>query len=186
MKKNPITIGFDDAQFKLKSGSNTTQLIGVICQGIRMVNVVKTEILIDGNNATAKLIELVKKNKKYVQIIITHSITFGGFNIINLKQIYEELNKPIIAINDRKVDLNGVKEALRKKFSSEYREKIQYIINAGNLYHSEIKTAGGVSKVYFHSKGVDVSYIESLLPKICIDSKFPECIRLAHLIGTLF
>lgn len=186
MKDNPITIGFDDATFKLKTKSKTTQLIGVVCQGIRMVNVVSTEIVIDGDNATEKLIELVKQNEKHVQFILTHTITFGGFNLINLNKIYNELGKPIIAVNDRKVDLDSVIKAIKNKFPHHYTQKIQNIIDAGNLYHTEIETAGGLSKIYFHSKGIKINNVNSLLQRICIDSKLPECIRLAHLIGRLF
>ena len=111
MKDNPITIGIDDSTFDLKSGFKTTQLIGVICQGIRMVNVLRTEINIDGNNATEKIIELVRQNEKHIQYIFTHTITFGGFNIINLEQIYNDVNKPIIAFNDKKVN----QKTIRKK-----------------------------------------------------------------------
>ncbi|MFX1304714.1 MAG: DUF99 family protein [Promethearchaeota archaeon] len=186
MKDNPITIGFDDATFELKAKSKTTQLIGVICQGIRMVHVISTEIEIDGNNATEKLIELVKQNEKHVQFILTHTITFGGFNLINLKKIYNETRKPIIAVNDRRVDLDSVRKAIIHKFPNTYREKIQNIIDAGNLYQTQIETAGGASIIYFHSKGIEINKVETLLQKICIDSKLPECIRIAHLIGKIY
>ena len=108
MKEHPITIGIDDATFELKSNSKKTQLIGVVCQGTRMVSVKKTEIEIDGTDATEKLIDLVRQNKEHVQFILTHTITFGGFNLINLSRIYAELEKPIIAINEREVDIEAV------------------------------------------------------------------------------
>lgn len=186
MKDNPIIIGIDDSTFDLKSGLKTTQLIGVVCQGIRMINVIRTEINIDGNNATEKIIELVRQNEKHIQYVLTHTITFGGFNIINLKQIYNELNKPIIAFNDQKVNLDSVVNALIKKFPEDYKEKIQYIINAGNLHQTRIQTAGGISNIYFHLKGIGISEVEFLIQKSSIDSKLPECLRLAHLIGRLF
>ncbi|MFX0105393.1 MAG: DUF99 family protein [Candidatus Hodarchaeota archaeon] len=186
MKDNPIIIGFDDATFSLKAKSKRTQLIGVICQGIRMVNVVRTEIIIDGDNATDNLIELVKQHEKYVQFIITHTITFGGFNLVNLNKIYRDLGKPVIAVNDREVDLDSVIKTIMNKFPNNYKEKIQNIIDAGNLYQTEIETAGGLSNIYFHSKGIEINRVDSLLQKICIDSKLPECLRLAHLIGRLF
>ncbi|MFX1310047.1 MAG: DUF99 family protein [Promethearchaeota archaeon] len=185
MKDNPIIIGFDDATFELKTNVKTTQLIGVVCQGIRMVNVTCTEIQIDGDNATEKLIELVTQNEKHVQIILTHTITFGGFNLINLNTIYNELNKPIIAVNDRKVNIDSVIKAIKYKFPNTYRQKIKNIIDAGNLYHTKIETAGGLSEIFFHSKGIEISKVDLLLQKICIDSKLPECIRLAHLIGRI-
>ena len=186
MKANPIVIGFDDATFGLKTKSKTTQLIGVVCQGIRLVNVLRTEIQIDGNNATGKLIELVKQNEKHVQFILTHSITFGGFNLINLNTIYNELKKPIIAVNDRKVDIDSVIKAIKNNFPNTYKQKVLNIIEAGNLYYTQIETAGGLSDIYYHLKGIEIKKVDSLLEKICVDSKLPECIRIAHLIGRIF
>ena len=186
MKDNPIIIGIDDSTFSLKSRVKTTQLIGVVCQGIRMVNVSKTEINIDGNNATEKIIELVLKNENLVQYIFTHTITFGGFNIIDLEQIYQKVKKPIIAFNDRSVNLDSVVKALMKKYPESYKEKIEYILNAGNLYQTKIQTAGGISTVYFHLKGMKIPEVNFLIKNSSIDSKLPECLRLAHLIGKMF
>lgn len=186
MKDNPLTIGIDDSTFNLKSGIKTTQLIGVICQGTRMVSVVKAKINIDGNNATQKIIDLVQEQEKLVQYIFTHTITFGGFNIIDLEQIYQKVKKPIIAFNNRSVNLDSVVKALVKKFPESYKEKIEYILNAGNLYQSNIQTAGGLSTIYFHLKGIEISEANSLIKNCSIDSKLPECLRLAHLIGKLF
>jgi endonuclease V-like protein UPF0215 family len=186
MKDNPIVIGFDDATFELKTNVKTTHLIGVVCQGIRIVDVIRTEIRIDGDNSTEKLIELVKQNEKHIQFIFTHTITFGGFNLINLSTIYNEIRKPVIAVNDRKVDIDSVIKAITSKFPNTYKQKIQNIFDAGNLYQTQIETAGGLSKIYFHSKGIEINKVDSLLQKICIDSKLPECIRIAHLIGRIF
>ena len=187
MKENPIIIAFDDAKFELKSAVKTTQLIGVVCQGTRMIKVVKNEIQIDGNDASEKLIELVKQNEKHVQYLLLDTITFGGFNIVDLEKIYTETKKPIIAVTEREVDLDSVKRALYNKFpKSVYYKKLQYIIRAGNLYETEIDTAGGLSRIYFHSKGIDPDEVELLLQKVCVDSKLPEPVRLAHIIGKLF
>jgi endonuclease V-like protein UPF0215 family len=60
------------------------------------------------------------------------------------------------------------------------------IVDAGNLYETEIRTAGGSSKIYFHFKGININEVEDLLEKVCIDSKLPESVRLAHIIGKLF
>ncbi|NVM16195.1 MAG: DUF99 family protein [Candidatus Lokiarchaeota archaeon] len=183
MKDFPITIGFDDAKFTFNSNSKTTDLIGIICQGTRMVGMVKKEILIDGDDATEVLIELTKQNEKHVQYILTDTITFGGFNIIDLEKVYDITKKPIIAVTERMVDLGAVRKAVVKKFPNKYEFKLQNIVNAGDLYETSIKTAGGYSKVYFHSKGIQFSEVDSLLHKVCIDSKVPEPVRLAHIIG---
>ena len=63
---------------------------------------------------------------------------------------------------------------------------MRYIFNAGNLYQTRVPTAGGDSEIYFHCEGITVKEIELLLEKICIDSKLPEPIRMAHIIGKIF
>ena len=183
MKDFPIVIGFDDAKFDFNSNTKTTDLIGVICQGTRMVGMVKKEINIDGDNASEVLIALIQQNEKHVQYIVTDTITFGGFNIIDLEKVASVINKPIIAVSERMVDLEAVRKAIVKKFPKKYKRKLQNIVNAGELYETFIQTAGGRSKVYFHSKGIQFSEVETLLHKICIDSKIPEPVRLAHIIG---
>jgi endonuclease V-like protein UPF0215 family len=183
MKDFPITIGFDDAKFNFNSNSKTTDLIGIVCQGTRMVGMVKKEIFIDGDDATEVLIALTKQNEKHVQYILTDTITFGGFNIIDLDKIYDSTKKPIIAVTERMVDLESVRMAVVKRFPDKYGKKLQNIVNAGDLYETLINTAGGYSKVFYHSKGIQISEVESLLHKVCIDSKIPEPVRLAHIIG---
>ncbi|MFX1575177.1 MAG: DUF99 family protein [Promethearchaeota archaeon] len=186
MKNNPITIGFDDATFELHSKNNYTQLIGVICQGIRVVRVMREKIMIDGDDATKKLIKMVIQNIKHLQYVITHTITFGGFNLINLNEIYNEIQIPIIAITEKDVDFDSVKIALQNKFPDTYTHKLNNIVDAGNLYETEVETAGGISKLFFHCKGIKIEEVGSLLEKISIDSKLPESVRIAHLIGKIF
>ena len=183
MKDFPITIGIDDANFKFTSESNKTDLIGIVCQGTRMVSMVKKEIIIDGDNATEVLIDLIRQNEKHVQFVLTDTITFGGFNIIDLDEIHKATDKPIIAVTEKEVDLDAVKKAILKKFPQNSIAKLRKIVKAGNLYETVIKTAGGLSKVFFHSKGISFTDVNSLLQKVCIDSKIPEPVRLAHIIG---
>ena len=183
MKEFPITLGVDDAKFTFNSKSDTTDLIGVVCQGTRMVGMVKKEITIDGDDATEVLIDLIRQNEKHVQFILTDTITFGGFNIIDLEEIYNATNKPIIAVTEKEVDLDAVKKAIVKTFPQNNIAKLRKIVNAGNLYEAVIETAGGFSKVFFHSKGISYKDVNSLFQKVCIDSKIPEPVRLAHIIG---
>ncbi len=186
MKEFPITIGIDDAKFELKSDLRTTYLIGVVCQGTRVVRVVKTSIYIDGDNATDAVIRLIQQNDKHLQYVLTDTITFGGFNIIDLQEIYKNTNKPIIAVTERPVALDSVKEALLKQFPSNYTSKLEKIIKAGYLYETKIATAGGNSTIYFHMIGMTTQEVEKLFQKLCIDSKLPEPLRLAHVIGKMF
>lgn len=178
-------MGIDDAMHQ-RATAKKTKLIGVVCQGTRMVGIVMDEIEIDGDDSTEALIRLIKREERHVQYVITDTITFGGFNIMDIARVHRETRKPIIAIIDRKVDMASVKRALVKRFPETYEEKLKLIFHAGNLYQHEIKTAGGSSTVYFHAIGIDISEVGSLLDNISIDSKQPECTRMAHLIGRCY
>ena len=186
MKLNPISIGIDDAQFRFDQKSHKTSLIGVICQGTRMVGTVREPITIDGDDSTQVIINLVKQAEKHVQYILTDTITFAGFNIADISKIHDEINKPIIAVTEREIDLDAVKMALIKRFPTSYNEKLEKIVNAGNLYEMELKTAGGFSTIYLHLKGIKLEEAKDLLIRISIDSKLPECVRMAHLIRKIF
>ena len=186
MKDNPITIGFDDAKFTFNGRKNTTALIGVVCQGTRVVKVIQKEITIDGNDSTDVILNLVKNCENNIQYILTHTITFAGFNIADIEEIYQKLETPVIAFTERMVNLEDVKQALINKFPNQYSEKIKKILKAGNLYETKIKTHGGFSIVYFHTIGVPPKEVYNLMDKVCIDSKLPEPVRIAHLIGSSF
>jgi hypothetical protein len=186
MKDHPIILGIDDATFKLKVGKENTYLIGVICQGTRMVKVEKQRIKIDGDDSTEKIIRLINNNEDLIQYVLTHTITFGGFNLMDLQRVYRQTKKPIIAITERDVVLDSVKFALKRKYPDEFEEKIEYIHRAGKLFHMSLETAAGLSSVYYHKIGISVQNAEDLLKKSSIDSKLPEPVRMAHLIGRIF
>ncbi len=186
MKDNPITVGLDDARFRFEDPSKKTTLIAVVCQGTRMVRVLKEKITIDGNDSTQIIVRLVKQVEKHVQYILMDTITFGGFNISDLDVIYQETGKPIITVSEKEVDLDAVKRALLLKFPDTFAKKLRLIQNAGNLYDIAVKTAGGWSTVHVHLKGVDIEEARELLQKISVDAKLPECIRMAHIIGKAF
>lgn len=187
MKKFPITLGVDDASFNYYSNQKTTPLIGVVCQGTRMVAVHRKEIEIDGLDSTEKLIEIIKQTEKHVMYVLTDSITFGGFNIYDMEEVYNNTNKPLIAVSEQEVDLDAVKSALQKKYDHTiYLNKIKKITHAGHLYKAVIETAGGDTDVFYHCIGIAPSEVDELLGTLCIDSKLPEPIRMAHMIGRIF
>ena len=70
-----------------------------------MVNAVRKTITIDGDDATDALINLIKLNEKHVQYVLTDTITFAGFNIYDINEVYEKIGKPIIAITEKKIEI---------------------------------------------------------------------------------
>ena len=65
-----------------------------------MDGVISTHITIDGNDATDSLIEMVNKSRHQDQlgVIMLDGITFGGFNIVDIKKVFQETGVPVIVI----------------------------------------------------------------------------------------
>ncbi|NIO44111.1 MAG: DUF99 family protein, partial [Candidatus Aenigmarchaeota archaeon] len=91
IKKEIRIVAWDDGPFKFKSKGKDI-LVGVIFRGGQFIDgLLKTEIEIDGLDATKKIIEKVLKTKhKDLRIIMLDGITFAGFNTVDIKEIYEK------------------------------------------------------------------------------------------------
>ena len=76
-------------------------LVGIIFRGGRFMDgILKTEIEVDGDDAERKIISSVKKSKfKDLRVIMLDGITFGGFNTVNIKNIFEKTKLPVMVIN---------------------------------------------------------------------------------------
>jgi len=102
MLKSEIRIlGFDDGAFIPKSKASVP-VIGVIFRGGKFLDgALKTEVKVDGKDATEKIIKLINstRHKKQLKVIMFDGITLGGFNVVDIKDIYEKTGLPLIVIN---------------------------------------------------------------------------------------
>jgi len=75
----------------------------------------KTEVSIDGMDATKILIKLLNKSrhKEQLRVVMLKGITFGGFNMIDISKIYDRTKLPVIVVNRKKPNLEKIKKALK-------------------------------------------------------------------------
>ncbi|MHA1835892.1 MAG: endonuclease dU [Candidatus Odinarchaeia archaeon] len=185
MIKNQIRgIGIDDCPFDLKRDKHT-YLLGVIYRGNNiLVNVLKTEIEIDGLEATDKISNMIRNSKYYDQlrVIFLSGVTFGGFNIVNIKELYAKLEIPVIVIMDREPDFQSIKSALKNLSYPDLRWS--FILNAGQLYSFQNKERRG--KIFFQFTGVTYDVAVNLINNFQLKSMIPEPLRVAHIIAKIF
>ncbi|MBW2992087.1 DUF99 family protein [Candidatus Woesearchaeota archaeon] len=174
MKKEIRIVGFDDSPFdKFKDGD--TLVIGAFYRGGSFMDgVVSTKVKVDGEDSTEKLISSVKKSKFYPQLqaILLDGIAFGGFNIIDIKELSKRTRLPVIVVIRHVPDFKKIISTLRK---IGFKEKIKLIDKAGQVYK--------VGDVYCQYKGCKKEFVEKLLRITCTHSHIPEAIRVAHLIA---
>jgi len=182
MLKSEIRIlGFDDGAFTAKS-KDPVIVIGVVFRGGKFIDgALKTEVTVDGTDATEKIEKLINtsRHKQQLKVIMFDGITVGGFNVIDVKKIHEQTRIPVIVINRKRPDLKKVKEALKKFDDFESRWKA--IEDAGPIRECSIKD---FKSVYYQNIGMDEGTAEEVIKLSCTRSFIPEPLRVAHLIAT--
>lgn len=159
-------IGIDDSPFK--KGDNHCFIIGVIYRPEIVEGVLSTKIKIDGNDATDKIIEMIKRSRfsDEIKVIFLNSITFGGLNIVDINKISKSLNVPVACITRKKptLKLKKLVEKLKKE-----------TINPPKAFE--------INEIYAQYVG-DFKKIKEYINLFTNIGNVPEPLRLAHIIAS--
>jgi len=174
MKREIRVLGIDDAPFK-KFSKGDVLVVGTFFRGGDWLDgVLSTEVRIDGNNSTLKLISMINKSKfkPQLQAIILDGIALGGFNIVDINQLAEKTKIPVIVVIRRMPDFKKIEAALKKMKKI---RKYRLIEKAGEVFK--------VGKIYVQLAGISLEDAKNVLKITCTRSLLPEPIRVAHLIA---
>ncbi len=181
MIKDEIGVfGIDDAPFN-KNDKNCL-IIGTYMRGNRIVDgVYFKKIEKDGLDSTEKIIKMVinGRHKTKIKVIFLDGITFGGFNIVNMYEIYELTGIPVVSIMEKEPNYEKIYSAIKKYFD-DWRERIELIESLPKPKKINDNTS------YIQNIGIDKNKVEDIIKKTRLRSKIPECLRLSHLIGRGF
>jgi len=182
MLKSEIRIlGFDDGAFTARS-KEPVLVIGVIFRGGKFLDgLLRTEVFVDGNEATEKIAKLINstRHKQQLKVIMFDGITLAGFNVVDVKKLNEQTRLPVIVINRKRPDLKKVKNAL-KKFD-DFDLRWIAIENAGEIKECVVKD---FKNVYYQNIGIDDETAKEVIKLSCTRSYIPEPLRIAHIIAT--
>ncbi|WP_163832811.1 endonuclease dU [Spartinivicinus ruber] len=174
LNKHIRAIGFDDAPFK-KHQHQQVNISGIICNNTRFEGMLWQTITRDGFDSTEVLIDCVKASKFHPQInvILLDGIAFGGFNIVDLPRLANELERPCITVMRKQPDLTAIKQALQNL--SNWQARWQLIQNAGPIH--------AIHPFYFQTQGTSPNIAAQILSRLTDQGHVPEALRIAHLIG---
>ncbi len=176
MKKYVRFLGIDDSYFERKK--ENCKLVGVITRGNELLEgVLIREIKVDGLDSTEKIIDMVKNSKYFEQIkvIFLSGITFAGFNIVSVKNIYENLKIPVIVFMRKYPNFDKIYDALKKYFK-DWKKRIELIEQAGKIYE--------FMNAYYQICGIDFEKAKKVIKESIKVGNVPECLRIAHLIAS--
>ncbi len=174
-------IGFDDGPFESKS-KGSVPIVGVIYRGGKFLDgMLKTDVIIDGLDSTEKLIDIINssRHKNQLKVIMIDGIAFGGFNLIDIKELYRKTKLPCIIINRKHPNIKSVVNAL-KNFE-DYEIRIKILKNAGKIKHHVLPNK---KDIYYQSMGLTDKETKEIINLSTTHSFIPEPLRVAHIIAT--
>ncbi len=178
IKREIRILGIDDAPFPPHT-KNKVMLIGTIFRGGTWLDgVLRTYISGDGKNSTASIVKMVNssRHKDQIGVIMLDGITFGGFNVVNVKEIFDETGIPVIVIMRKFPNFEKIKKALIR--FEDCKERWSFIQEAGTVYKIENE-----EPIYIQICGIDIEDAREIVDISTTRSAIPEPIRVAHLIG---
>ncbi|OYT42483.1 MAG: hypothetical protein B6U78_01120 [Candidatus Aenigmarchaeota archaeon ex4484_224] len=181
IKKEIRILGIDDGPFS--RNQKEVIVVGVVIRGNSWIDgILRTYVKVDGLDATKKIAEMVNKSnhKKQLKVVMLDGITLGGFNLVDIKELHEKIELPIIVINRKMPDLKKVREALEKHFK-DFKKRWKIIQNAG-----EIKKFISIKNkpIFYQVVGMDDEKAKEIINLSIGKSDIPEALRIAHLIAT--
>jgi endonuclease V-like protein UPF0215 family len=109
-----------------------------------------------------------------------NSITFAGFNIVDLEYLYLKLKKPIIVIINNKPNNRAILQALKKHFP-DWKMRWDIIKKSGFIHTLTINKR--YKPIYFEVKGIDYKIVRNLIQSMTILGRYPEPIRVIRMIA---
>ena len=175
-------LGVDDGVF-IPHNKGYADVVGVVFRGGYWLDgAMRTEVEVDGLDATEKIASMIIISPHYQQlrVIMLNGITFAGFNIVDIKELYNKTKLPVIAVTRDKPDMEEIKKALENLPEKERRW--QAILNAGELL--TVQTREGEEPVYMQIAGITRSDAEKIVKMTSTRSNIPEPLRVAHIVAS--
>lgn len=175
-------LGVDDGVFVPHSKGVAT-VVGVVYRGGYWLDgVMRTEVEIDGMDATEKIMSMITTSPHYDQlrVVMLNGVTFAGFNVVDIKKLFERVRLPVITVTREKPDLDDIRRALRNL--PEYENRVEAMENAGKLI--EVHTRDAEQAVYVQIVGISEKDAKKILKSTSTRSNIPEALRVAHIIAS--
>jgi len=188
VKRNIRTIGIDDAAFD-RNSSNKTFVFGIVMRGHSLVEgVLRTEVQIDGLEATDKIVSMIIESRFHEQLraIFLRSSTIAAFNIIDMNTLFVQTSIPVITILSEIPSEIDIKQAIKN--TTNWEQRLNILRSNPPIREIQVKNeVGRECSVLVQQVGLDKDKdIIELLELSCYSSCVPEGLRLADKIGQSF
>lgn len=176
MKSELRFLGVDDSPFTRED--KEVLVVCTLFRGNKSIDgVLSFSAVRDGFDGSEKLIKAVKSSRYFLNAVFIDGVSFGGFNVLDLQKISRELRLPVISIVRRKPDLKALRNALMHV--PDFRKHWILVKKLPEVNVLELP----VGRAYYQCVGITPEKAGVLIKVAILRGKFPECVRIAHLIG---
>lgn len=178
VKQEIRILGVDDAPFTPHS-QDPVMLVGTVFRaGAWLDGVLRTDIRVDGTDATEKIVKMVNasRHRDQIGVIMLDGVTFGGFNVVNIQRIFLETGIPVVVVTRKQPNFEKIKKAL-KNFT-DWESRWKNILAAGEVH----RVQNGES-IHIQISGIDLEDAKEIVRLSTTRSAIPEPIRAAHIIA---
>ncbi len=178
MKKGSRVLAVDDSPFQRGKDSKTF-LIGLLFRDMVLERAVREIIEVDGEDSTDALIRMVRhpKIREEARIVLTHGTTFGGLNLLDMREFFEKTGVPIIAVTSRE-PTNEIETALK---SAGLSDRVPLLHK--NPPYKSLYTPKGTC--YYSILGISDTDAVYFLIRFSLESKIPEQLRVVDTVAKL-
>ena len=187
MKPQFRVLGIDDGPFTFED--RTVPVIGVVVRKGYVDAVMRTGVMVDGNDATSALALLVQTSgyQKQLEAVMLDGACLGGFNVVDIEELHRLTGLPVITVTRDRPDLASIRKALEMlgrtpKYGRspipDWKERF------GLLDRTRLVEVGtGHKPVHIGFAGIDEPEAKGVVTASTIRGSIPEPLRLAHLIA---
>jgi len=175
-------LGVDDGVF-IPHSKGLVDVVGVVFRGGYWLDgVMRTEVEVDGLDGTEKVASMIIESPHYKQlrIIMLSGITLAGFNVVDIKELYNKTGLPVIAITRNMPNMKEIEQAIERLPEKEKRWRA--IQNAGEMI--KVQTRKEEEPIYMQIAGIKREDAEKIVKITSTRSNIPEPLRVAHIIAS--
>ena len=174
MKRFIRVLGVDDGP---RTADKNVVIAGIVMRAPAYIEgVLRGNITRDGDNVTQEILEfLSSRYAPELRAVMTASLTFGGFNILDVEKVFKK-GYPTISVMRKKPDMKNVKNALEKHFN-DWERRMELLEKLDSFEWDG---------VYIQYYGIEKEDARNIVEKFTSRGKLPEPVRVAHLTATAF
>ena len=154
-----------------------SRLAGVVMRAdLRVDGIAFARATVGGDDSTKGVLKIYEQlNRADVNALILSGAVISWFNIIDLQEVFDEVQKPIICLTYE--ESPGLEKYIREYFPQPEEKRLRY----QRLGQREIIRLKSGYDVYIRALGATAEEARVLLNKFTLDGRIPEPVRVARL-----